>query len=111
MKDRHSRIKRESKTVSVMVALYCRKQHHRRSLCSECRELLDYALRRLEKCPFHEGKTTCAKCPVHCYQPQRREQIRAVMRYSGPRLLYRHPLLTVLHLIDGRRKEPLKPGC
>ena len=62
---------------------------------------------RLEKCPFQEHKTTCAKCPVHCYKPARREQIRAVMRYAGPRMMFRHPRLAFYHLvIDGRREKP-----
>jgi hypothetical protein len=70
---------------------------------------LDYARTRLRKCPFQEGKTTCAKCPIHCYKPDRREKIRAVMRYAGPRMLVRHPILALLHLIvDNWRKEPLQ---
>jgi hypothetical protein len=35
-----------------------------------------------------------------------REQIRAVMRYAGPRMLYRHPIMTLQHMIDGTRDEP-----
>ena len=31
------------------------------------------------------------------------------MRYSGPRMLFRHPVLTIYHFIDDGRKEPLKP--
>ncbi len=105
------RMARENKTIGVMIALYCRQQHRQLGLCPECRELLDYAQKRLEKCPFQEGKTTCAKCPVHCYKPQMRDEIRQVMRFSGPRMLYRHPVLAVFHLIDGMRKKPIKqPG-
>jgi hypothetical protein len=37
-----------------------------------------------------------------------REQVKAVMRYAGPRMLYRHPILTLFHFLDGRRKEPLR---
>jgi hypothetical protein len=69
---------------------------------------LEYALKALKKCPFQEGKTTCAKCPVHCYQQDKREKIRAVMRYAGPRMIYRHPTLAVFHIIDSRRKAPVK---
>jgi hypothetical protein len=38
-----------------------------------------------------------------------RERICAVMRYAGPRMMYRHPMLAFYHLIDGMRKEPSKP--
>jgi hypothetical protein len=35
-----------------------------------------------------------------------REQVRSVMRYSGPRMLASHPLLAAAHLIDARRIRP-----
>lgn len=99
----HRRIRREARTVAAMVGIYCQGHHDTAGghLCGECQALLDYALLRLSRCPFQEAKTTCAKCPVHCYAPVRREQIRAVMRYAGPRMLLRHPLLALMHLIDG----------
>jgi hypothetical protein len=102
------RLRRERKSLEIMMALYCRKQHGgNRRLCSECEELSEYAFQRLEKCPFGEGKTTCAKCPVHCYKPVMRERIRKVMRYSGPRMIYRHPLLSLSHMADSRRAQPI----
>jgi hypothetical protein len=103
-----SRIIRESKTVEVMISLYCRHHHHSNKLCAECAELRDYALERLHKCLFQEGKTACSKCPVHCYQPVMREKIRSVMRYSGPRMTWRHPILTLFHFIDKLKKEPIR---
>ncbi|HEY98495.1 MAG TPA: nitrous oxide-stimulated promoter family protein [Dehalococcoidia bacterium] len=109
MSVKSSRIAREGRTVQVMISLYCRHHHHDRKLCNECVELTNYALERLRKCPFGEGKTVCAKCPVHCYQPLMREKIRAVMRYAGPRMTLRHPFLTLFHFIDKMRKEPVKP--
>jgi hypothetical protein len=39
---------------------------------------------------------------VHCYQRDRREQVKHVMRFAGPRMLWRHPWLSVCHLLDGR---------
>ncbi len=104
----HPRLQRESRTLAAMVFLYCRNQHKSRDLCPDCRELLEYAQKRLEKCPFQECKTTCAKCPVHCYKPEMRARIRVVMRYSGPHMIYRHPFLAISHLIDGLRKDPVK---
>ena len=46
------------------------------------------------------------KCPTHCYKPEMRERVRAVMRYSGPRMLREHPVLAIAHLADGRRRAP-----
>jgi hypothetical protein len=92
-----------------MIRLYCRANHGGGpENCPECQELSEYALARLEKCPFKAEKPTCANCPVHCYRPQMRERIRIVMRFSGPRMLLTHPVLAILHLLDGRRKAPLR---
>lgn len=91
----------EKLLISEMIALYCRKQHHtlRGSLCPECQQLHDYALTRIEYCPFMETKTFCSACKVHCYKPEMREQIRAVMRWAGPRMLPVHPVLSIKHVI------------
>jgi hypothetical protein len=104
------RMRREAATVSAMIEMYCRDQHGTQDgLCSDCAALSAYAMERLRRCPFQEGKTTCANCPIHCYKPDKREQVRAVMRYAGPRMMFRHPVMTAWHLFDGRRKEPIKP--
>jgi hypothetical protein len=104
-----NRIQREAQTLQAMFLLYCRKQHGSESaLCGDYQQLLDYSLKRLEHCPFQEGKTTCAKCPVHCYKPEMRARIREVMRFAGPHMLLAHPILTMRHMLDGLRKEPLK---
>ena len=106
MSKNRPRIARESKTLGVMITLYCHSHHESDELCSECRKLLDYAQKRLDKCMFQEDKTTCANCPVHCFMPAMREKIREVMRYAGPRMTYRHPILALFHLVDSSRKEP-----
>jgi hypothetical protein len=107
----HPRLRRESRTLAAMIRLYCHQQHHTaKGQCSECSELLVYANERLDRCPFQEGKTTCSKCPIHCYKPDMRLKIRQVMRYAGPRMIYQHPLMAVLHMIDGLRQEPVKPA-
>ena len=90
---------REKKMVSQMIQLYCKKQHHSKDgLCPECAALDAYARMRSEKCPFMETKTFCSACKVHCYKPAMREQIRAVMRWAGPRMLPVHPVLSVKHV-------------
>jgi hypothetical protein len=104
------RLTRERKTITAMIALYCREQHGpARELCTECAALADYAAQRLEKCPFGDEKPTCAKCPVHCYKPACRAQVQEVMRFAGPRLLLRRPVLTIRHLLEERRTAPEAP--
>jgi hypothetical protein len=43
---------------------------------------------------------------VHCYQRERREQARVIMRYAGPRMMWEHPIMSVRHWLDGFRKAP-----
>ena len=89
-----------------MVGIYCRDHHGTSALCPECQQLQDYARLRLDRCRFGAEKPTCARCPVHCYQRNRREQIKTVMRYSGPRMLLPHPILSLFHWLDSFRKIP-----
>ncbi len=98
---------REQKVVEEMIALYCRKNHHTAGdgLCGDCRELVDYAKQRSEKCPFMENKTFCVNCRVHCYKPDMRERIRVVMRFSGPRMIVYHPVLAVWHLLSSKKEK------
>jgi len=106
------RLSREQQTVAAMLACYCRGVHGSRGpLCESCRALLDYATLRLERCQFGGDKPVCAKCLVHCYQPRMREAMKQVMRYAGPRMLVRHPVLTIRHWIDARRTPRAGQGC
>ena len=101
------RLKRERKTIKAMTDLFCHDHHQTRdSLCLDCGALLAYAFKRLERCPFKEGKPTCANCTIHCYKPEMQEKVRAAMRYSGPRMGRPHPVLSLFHFIDGRRETP-----
>jgi len=110
MTNNHPRMDRERTTVEAMIDIYCRRQHRTdNGLCPDCEALREYARQRLQRCPFQEGKTTCAKCPVHCYKRDMRERMKAVMRYAGPRMLLRHPWLAIRHLLDERRGTPPMP--
>ncbi len=101
------RLAREWKTIRAMIRLYCRRKHGTSAvLCAECQELFNYAGLRLERCRFGSEKPTCAKCPVHCYLPERREQIRLVMRFAGPRMVWKHPILSLQHCVDSLSRRP-----
>ncbi|MCE9613585.1 MAG: nitrous oxide-stimulated promoter family protein [Lentisphaerae bacterium] len=105
-----ARLRRERQTIVLMIGMYCRRHHGGKGgLCQACRELHDYAMLRLDRCRFGADKPTCVKCPVHCYKPDMRERVRAVMRDSGPRMLWRHPYLALMHVIDERK--PAAAAC
>jgi hypothetical protein len=106
------RLRRERRTIAVMIEMYCAGNHGPAGvLCAECEPLLAYAMRRIDRCPYGPDKPTCARCPIHCYRPSERERVRRVMRWSGPRMLLRHPALTVRHYADQvRRRVEAGPG-
>jgi len=90
-----------------MVRLYCADRHgHAGGLCSSCDALLAYAHQRLDRCPYGEEKPACNQCPIHCYQPAKREAMREVMRTAGPRMLLRHPWLALVHLWKEHTRTP-----
>ena len=105
----------EADVMTEMIALYCRGHRHAHrtsttdsvpALCPDCRRLLDYAHDRILRCPRMDVKSFCSACPVHCYSRAMREQVRAVMRWSGPRMLLHHPIMTLRHMwIDLRSRE------
>ena len=96
---------REKTLVSQMIALYCKKHHGGKSLCPDCAALDAYARQRSDRCPFMETKTFCSNCRVHCYKPDMREKIRGVMRFSGPRMLFHHPIPAIRHVIETKKEK------
>ena len=93
----------EKKVVTLMIRLYCVKNHRQGGLCEDCSNLEKYCYSKIDRCPNMETKTFCSSCRTHCYKPEMREKIRRVMRYSGPRMIFYHPVLAVRHLLQGRR--------
>jgi hypothetical protein len=106
-----ARVAREKRTIEAMVHIYCRAHHAAgSSTCADCQALLDYALCRLDRCPYGAEKTTCARCPTHCYKSGMRAQIKVVMRYAGRRMLFRHPILAIFHMLDAWRTPDTDSG-
>jgi len=103
----------ERKTVREIVKIYCRGHHHVREsgheLCPDCEAIAAYADIRIAKCPRMAAKTFCSVCPIHCYAKPQRELILAIMRYSGPRMLWHHPIMAIRHiLIQWRTRHGLR---
>lgn len=98
---------REKRVVREMIGVYCRGNHGTKkgALCDTCAALAAYAETRSDKCPFMESKTFCSNCKVHCYKPDMREAIRQVMRYSGPRMLFHHPVMALRHVLENKAEK------
>lgn len=97
----------EKKLIPEMIKIYCLGNHKEirkeegvkgKELCSKCKELAEYAEFRLEKCPFKKNKGFCSFCKIHCYKPEYRAEMKAVMRYSGSRMLFSHPIFALSHV-------------
>ncbi len=97
--------KQEKEVVSLMIKIYCNKKHYtKEAICEDCRQLDEYAKLRSDNCPFMETKTFCSNCKVHCYKPEMRQRIREVMRFSGPRMIFYHPVMAVQHVLATKRE-------
>lgn len=102
-------LKREATLLESMVRDYCKRHYGGERLCDNCKAFLTYALTRLAYCPFGENKPTCLKCKIHCYRSEQKETAKIIMRQEGPRMLFKHPVLTVEHMIKNLKEAPEKP--
>jgi predicted amidophosphoribosyltransferase len=100
-------MKRERKTIKVMIKIFCKRNHKPKStLCKDCQKLLEYAFERLSNCSYKKDKPTCRNCVIHCFKEPEKSKLRKIMRYSGPRILFTNPILAINHLIDGFKNNP-----
>ena len=101
------KIRKERETVDLMIAIFCKKKHRhpKNDVCVECKELMDYCHYRLSLCPWGEKKPFCSNCLIHCYDKEHRERIRQVMRFSGPRMIFSHPILALSHVIETKKEK------
>ncbi len=102
-----NKIEKEKKISYLMIDLYCKKKHKvkKNCVCESCLELKQYVALRLDKCPFKENKTFCSNCKIHCYNKTMQSRIKDVMRFSGPRMIFYHPILAIKHLILSEREK------
>ncbi len=93
------RIEREKETIELMVRLYCKRKLRLREVPLEYEELIRYAHHRLDHCRHGEHKPTCKRCKIHCYGREKRQEIREIMRWCGPRMLIYAPIAAVRHML------------
>lgn len=97
----------EYQALANMIGIYCQYHHCSSHLvCKSCQSLLEYALVRLDRCPYGDNKPICRKCPIHCYKKAEKQKIKKIMGFSGPRMLFYHPLVVLKHLIREWEKVP-----
>ncbi|MCX8084439.1 MAG: nitrous oxide-stimulated promoter family protein [Calditerrivibrio sp.] len=101
--EKSKRIKKDAKTLKRFISIYCREHHLKNGaslsmdgLCGECAYLLEYALKRDEKCPL-DPKPKCKDCKIHCYKHEMRLKIKEVMKFSGIYLIKRGRIDYIFH--------------
>lgn len=94
-----NKIEKDKRIVRQMIALYCRHHLGEATVPERYQRLADYACRRLDGCKFGDKKKACKYCPIHCYAPKQREEIRKIMRWAGPRMIFYSPKAAIMHLL------------
>lgn len=110
MKMTTARIQRERSTIEAMVKIFCAGHNHSKiqctsDLCNECSSILGYALQRIDFCPHKTEKPSCANCTVHCYRGEWADKIKQLMRYAGPKMIFKHPILAFFHIWDSKTRR------
>lgn len=106
----------EKKTIEAMIDIYCKENHYDKNKsgtsrylrCPICDEQAVYALMKIDQCPYKENKPVCSKCLVKCYNVKHKDNIKQVMRYSGPRMIFKHPLLLIRYVFRKKTKNVQK---
>lgn len=73
------------------VRFYCTKKHGG-DLCNGCRELLDYAMKRIEDCPNNVTGIRCNGCPRRCYNSDMADRMGDVLSYTMLHMLLQRDL-------------------
>ncbi len=79
--------------------MYCKRHHSKeKNICDNCKVLNNYAELRIKKCKFTKEKPVCSKCQIHCYKKDMKREIKIIMRWSGPRMIWHYPIDTIKYL-------------
>ncbi len=94
---------KEKELITIMINLYNKKKFKQKQLTKEMQELLDYSYLRIENCPHRKKnlngeKPFCSCCSIQCYKADMRQNMVEVMKFSGPRILFSHPIVAIDHL-------------
>ena len=93
------KIEKEKEIMKFMVCLYCKHKLKTDGIPKQYVRLVEYASQRLDRCRFGNNKSSCTKCPIHCYRKDMRSMMREVMKWSGPRMFLHSPLTAIRHFL------------
>lgn len=97
---------KEKSVMFSMIKVFCKSKHKTKNfLCNECRNVLSYAYEKIEICPYMKNKTFCSSCKTHCYNKDMQEKIKQIMRFSGPKMIFYHPITALKYVFIIIRKK------
>lgn len=67
-------------------------------LCKDCLNLALLAQIHIQQCARIQDKSFCHLCPKNCYSKRHLKQISTMMKFSGKRILFYHPLLALKYI-------------
>lgn len=107
-KHEDARVQRDLRTLQAIGSIYCA-AHHAGALkddagmCEECAAVIKYTHERASACPYnHEGN--CQDCKLKCNRGEQQQRIKAIMKYAAPRMLVKHPIMTMEYLAKKRKR-------
>lgn len=97
-----SDLDKDRRTLEAIGSIYCRGHHpgvakDTGGLCPACRGTIEQTLDRAAACPYGHGHN-CEDCETHCQRGEAQQRIKAIMAYAAPRMVFRHPLMTLEYL-------------
>lgn len=95
-----NRLEKEKVIFEKMILIYCKNNHKENHPCSQCIDIINYGKNKINNCPFDNSKPFCSKCSIHCYEKNVQKKVKEIMRYSGPRIIFYHPITSLKHLIS-----------
>ena len=99
----------DSEVIRWMINYYCKNNHKSAGICTECNDLLNYAIKRIVNCPHGLNKPACSSCEIHCYKDTYRVKIHEVMKFSGPWIFFKKPVYGIKYIIKKKfRSQKIK---
>lgn len=85
-----------------MIKIFCKSNHsddntyNCNNLCNKCYDMQKYMHYRIDHC---KQNNFCAYCGTKCHPKDKSDYMKKIMRYSGPRIFKKYPIISIKHFI------------
>ena len=86
-------VEKDFNILKRFVTTHCHYQHgtKKESICAECEDLIQYAKKKLENCPY-DPKPKCKDCKTHCYKEIYQNRVKEAMSVAGAQFMKNNTL-------------------